>query len=258
MAPRHTRRPRSVTEQPPLTPVRVAAGARNHRWTSEPTEHQRAPDRRDRFRNPASRRQRCQPSERGVSSPGGTRRAGLPLVATRRAGRVIARSHHRWFGTLPLRCRCHRQSVARAIQLDGLPRRSYFDRPRPPGLVDHHPCPAPVGRKPSSTASGSPSKIDGASHRSDRETRAARSPHRLAGLPASVAARRGVHSSNDARSPAEQVQEAQHRIAVLRGLYGDLAEDLRHLERRRDLWAQVKTEQAALAELMPPVSEPLS
>ena len=114
MAPCHTRRPRSVTEQPPLTPVRVAAGARNHRWTSDQRNISAPPivatGSGTRHRDGSVVNRVNAASRRRV----GTCRAGLPLVATRRAGRVIARPHHRWFGTLPLRCRCHRQSVARS------------------------------------------------------------------------------------------------------------------------------------------------
>ena len=77
MAPCHTRRPGSVTEQRPLTPVRVAAGSGT--TVGPPANGTSArPHRRDRFRNPASRRQRCQPSERGVSSSGG--RPGRPSI----------------------------------------------------------------------------------------------------------------------------------------------------------------------------------
>ena len=201
MAPRHTRRPRSVTEQPPLAPVRLAAGARNHRWTSEQRNISAPRSYANRRRNPASRRQRRQASERGVSSPGGT----APGQAFHWWRLVVQGGYRSVSSSLVWRSSSSAAGATdgrspRAIQLDGLPRRSYLDRPRPPGVGGSPSAPPSTG--------GPEALVDGVGVAGRRDGRgliartaerlAARSPHRLAGLPASrVAARRGVHSSND-------------------------------------------------------------
>jgi hypothetical protein len=54
-----------------------------------------------------------------------------------------------------------------------------------------------------------------------------------------------------AHPTSEHAEEAARRIAVLRGLYDDLADEFNDFERRRELWAQVDAQHAALAKLIP-------
>jgi hypothetical protein len=50
-----------------------------------------------------------------------------------------------------------------------------------------------------------------------------------------------------------QMTEAGAHIAVLRGLYGDIAENLHDPDLCNELWAQVEEQQQQLAELVPAV-----
>ena len=257
MAPCHTRRPRSVTEQPPLTPVRVAAGARNHRWTSDQPNISAPPivatgagtRHRDgsvvKRVNAASRHRVGRAGQafhwwRLVVQGGlslGLITIGLALFlfgagATDSQSRLSSNSTVSLVGVTSIAVgllgwwitiRAQHRWVGNLVDGVGITKQA---RRRVPSLG---PRPVPL----------------------DLHTD-------LRVCPLALPRGAAFTPRMTAHLTPQQVQEAQRRIAVLRGLYGDLAEDLRHLERRRDLWAQVKTEQAALAELMPPVSEPLS
>ena len=55
--------------------------------------------------------------------------------------------------------------------------------------------------------------------------------------------------------PTAQTTEVAMRVAVLRGLYGDIAENLHDPAACAELWAQIEAEQARLESLIPHLAE---